>query len=201
MQLNEVISKSNLSPSYQTFGIDTHCTVQSLENLTTVEIVIIFFFFANIQAVKTFQLSQYLIKVTSCLWWQLLVVYSFLYFGWAQVQHNVKRSVCAMAWVQCYHPEKSSKSSPGTPTFPSLSVHGDLLIWNANWTHTAYCCPLLAAAGHTMPILVWAKSPNDYTRQAMRSPWSDWIMNLGSGLAGKSPSMLQVWTKLFTYQC
>lgn len=66
MQLNEVISKSNLSPSYQTFGIDTHCTVQLLENLTTVEIVIIFFF-ANIQAVKTFQLSQYLIKVTSCL--------------------------------------------------------------------------------------------------------------------------------------
>lgn len=67
MQLDEVISKSNLSPSYQTFGIDTHCTVQLLENLTTVEIVIIFFFFAKIQAVKTFQLSQYLIKVTSCL--------------------------------------------------------------------------------------------------------------------------------------
>lgn len=61
----------------ETFSIDTHCTVQLLEHLTTVEIVIIFIFVPLIflflqkkkktQAVKTFQLSQYLIKVTSCL--------------------------------------------------------------------------------------------------------------------------------------
>lgn len=90
--LNEVISKStNLSPSYQNF-LNRHTLYSSIvrEPNYCRDCYNFFFFFAKIQAVKTFQLSQYLIKVTSCLWWQLLVVYSFLYFRWAKVQHNIK---------------------------------------------------------------------------------------------------------------